>query len=167
MITQDYLKERLDYNPETGIWIWKTHYFKSMIGTRAGSLDCHGYRRIGIDYEEYKEHKLAFLYMKGEWPEIGIDHENTIKDDNSWTNLRKANKSQNNCNRGKQKNNTSGFKGVFFDKRDKSYYAQIRINGKCIPLGRSKDPKVCSQLYIEAQQKYHGNFKNKTLTTKL
>lgn len=65
MLTQDRLKTVLDYNPETGIWIWKLHYFIRLVGERAGRRTAAGYRQIQIDGKQYYEHRLAFLYMLG------------------------------------------------------------------------------------------------------
>ena len=75
MITQEYLKSRLDYNSVTGVFVWiknKSNYVK--IGAVAGGDTGMGYKRIMIDGVNYKSHRLAWLYCYGDLPNM-IDHE--------------------------------------------------------------------------------------------
>ena len=79
-LTQERLKELLHYDPETGVFKWKQERrggeFYSVVlvkvGDIAGSLRSgeRGYRhwKIGVDGENYRAHRLAWFYMKGEWP---------------------------------------------------------------------------------------------------
>jgi len=87
-----------------------------------------------------------------------IDHIDGNGLNNQRENLRSATSSQNGFNRNKQNNNTSGFKGVFFDKRRSNYFAQIRINGKSIRLGTFDDINEAVKAYQEAAKKYRGEF---------
>jgi hypothetical protein len=73
-----------------------------------------------IDYSAltgvlYREHRLAWLYMTGEWPTHEIDHINGDRVDNRFCNLREATASENRWNSRKRVNNTSGYKGVSWD----------------------------------------------------
>ena len=89
MITQKHLKEILDYNTETGIWTWRVNQARRIkIGQRAGTIISDGHRHIGISGKFYKAHRLAWLYMTGEFPKDEIDHINGVPDDNRWCNLR-------------------------------------------------------------------------------
>jgi len=99
MITQDKLKEILDYNQHTGLFTWKKikKYSNRSVGDIAGSLSL-GYVVIGIDKKIYKAHRLAWLYVYGEFPKEQLDHINGNKEDNRICNLREANQSQNNFN---------------------------------------------------------------------
>lgn len=79
---------------------------------------------------------------------------------NQKKNLRLATASDNARNRGKQKNNTSGFKGVSYCKRDNVWRAQIRVFYKDIILGAFKEKELAYKAYIKACKKYHKNFAN-------
>lgn len=100
MITQEYLKERLTYNPQTGVFIWNSSNIKGHVkkGKIAGSKDSRGYIKIQIDRKDYTAHRLAWLYEYGEWPKYTIDHINRIKYDNSINNLRDVTQAENNKN---------------------------------------------------------------------
>ena len=63
-LTQAELKEVLDYNPETGIFIWKkTMNNNAKKGKIAGWVSFYGYIEIRYDNKNYKAHRLAWLYM--------------------------------------------------------------------------------------------------------
>ena len=90
-----------------------------------------------------------------------IDHINGNKLDNRKLNLRYCNYSQNNCNRPKQKNNKSGYKGVYFDKSTEKWIAQIKDNPKLAhskTLGRYNTAEKAAEAYNRAALKYHGEF---------
>ena len=99
-ITQEYLKSILSYDPETGLFTWLVQKgARALVGSIAGTIRNNGYLKINIDKQLYYAHRLAHLYMTGEWPKNHIDHINGIKNDNHWCNLREATYSQNNKNR--------------------------------------------------------------------
>lgn len=70
---------------------------------------------------------------------------------------------QNSYNRGKQNNNTSGYKGVVWCSYGKNWKAQIWHNRKKICLGHYRDIKKAAQAYNDASKKYHGNFSYQNL----
>lgn len=86
------------------------------------------------------------------------DHINGNKMDDRKDNLRDATHSQNNMNKGIQKNNTSGTTGVVFDKRRNKWCAQIKINKKNIRLGYYIDKNNAIKARKEAEEKYFGEF---------
>lgn len=88
MITQERLKELVNYDPETGIFTWKMKRKKSRIGDVAGGLDNHGYIRLGLDWKMYPAHRLAFLYMTGTMPTKFVRYLNGDKTDVRWANLK-------------------------------------------------------------------------------
>jgi hypothetical protein len=103
MLTAERLRELLDYDPETGRFIWrKDHPTAKHIkaGSVAGTKNGRGYWVIGVAGAKYVAHRLAWLYVTGEWPAHLVDHENGDRLDNRFANLREATDSQNNFNRG-------------------------------------------------------------------
>ena len=112
----------MDYDPTTGIFTWRVRRSTmTLAGHKAGYVrEDSGRKRIfiSIKKKKYSAHKLAFLYMIGNIPKE-IDHEDRDSTNNKWSNLREATHQQNCFNRKKRSNNTSGYKGVFFDKKKK------------------------------------------------
>lgn len=104
MIKFDVLKrERLAdlfcYDPESGIFRYRTHAARRVRpGDIAGSVNNQGYRHIRVDGRAYKAHRLAWFYVTGAWPSNLIDHINGDRDDNRFSNLREATRSQNLAN---------------------------------------------------------------------
>lgn len=95
-----------------------------MVGEIAG-YDAGGYRNIRIDGRAYRVHRLAWLWMTGEWPDPECDHINTVKNDNRWFNLRKATRGQNAANRNANSTSWTGQKGVTWDKRNSKWMGTI------------------------------------------
>ncbi len=90
-----------------------------------------------------------------ETPEI--DHKNNDGLDCRRENLRAATFAQNRQNVGKNKRNTSGFKGVFSDGNG-GWRARIRVNGKRLPLGSFDTAEEAARAYAAAAAKHHGEF---------
>jgi hypothetical protein len=89
MLTQERLKELMTYDESTGIFT----RIKSI--QRAGyrvsdKLNVDGYLALCIDYKLYLQHRVAWLYVYGQFPEGHLDHINRIKTDNRIINLRKV-----------------------------------------------------------------------------
>jgi len=155
ILTQERLKELLSYDPETGVFVWvKKPSTKVKIGSVAG-FNSYGYRRIQIGGAAFCLHRLAWLFMTGAFPPNDIDHINMDKADNRFVNLRAVTRSENMHNIEKQKNNTSGFKGVSYFKRSKKWRADIRINNVQKHLGSFPTPEDASVAYLAAQRIYH------------
>jgi hypothetical protein len=135
MITQAELKELLHYDPETGIFRWRHARKNNQIKPWgvAGSITDWGYMQIEINNKGYKSHRLAWLYITGEWPEHEIDHHDGVPSNNAWKNLRLATRKQNQENLGLFRNNTSGYRGV--SKKNKKWQAYVSNNRKKIYLG--------------------------------
>lgn len=156
--TQEHLKSVIGYNPATGEFKKIKCKRTDWIGKIAGTHNRKGYRTVSIDNTPYLAHRLAWLYMTGEWPKANIDHINGIKDDNRFCNLRESNYSQDMHNQGKRKHNTSGYKGVTYNKNAKKWVAQIRINWEMKYLGLFTSPENAATAYNFAAEKYHGEF---------
>lgn len=127
-LDQKTLKYWLRYNPETGNFRWNHVRRKARKHAIAGCLarDSHNkkYIAIGLHKKVYKAHRLAWLYMTGDWPEYEIDHIDRNSINNAWHNLRDVPRSLNQQNRALA--NKSGYRGVV--KRGRRYTA--RLHGK-------------------------------------
>lgn len=159
-LTQDRLKQLLHYEPETGIFTWRVERPRGRIGKPAGTIKRDGYVHIGVDYNRYFAHRLAFLYMTGEMPEPKqhVDHINSNTVDNRWANLRLATSSQNQMNVLMWSSNTSGYKGVSWHKGEGRWRACIRVKGKRKYLGYFDTAEQGYAAYCEAAKLHHGEF---------
>ena len=124
-ITQEELKSTLSYDESTGVFVNIKPKRGVKFGVEAGCVHSNGYRYIMLNRRLYRAHRLAWLYVTGNWPSDLVDHLNGNKSDNRFCNLREASKSQNQHNTGRQKNNTSGYKGVSYDKSRSKWIATI------------------------------------------
>ena len=87
---------------------------------------------------------LGRALVKGEW----VDHINERPWDCRRSNLRLATQSQNQANTANlRRNNTSGFRGVLWDKRRSKWRAEIRIDGRCRHLGYFDIAQEASDCY--------------------
>lgn len=155
------LSEILHYDPNSGVFTWKVKPNRRIkIGDEAGSLTKQGYLKIKISGVDHKAHRLAWLYMTGEWPSNGIDHKDNVKTHNWFANLRPATQSQNMANCGAHRNNSTGFKGVSYHSQSGKWTARIRHNGIRHNLGIFKTPEIAFAAYCKAAKKYHGEFAN-------
>ncbi len=155
-MTSDELKQILDYNPETGIFIWKITIGRAKIGFVAGSIDKGGYIRICKDGKEYYAHRLAWFYIYGKWPNYQIDHINGDKIDNRIENLRDVMEFVNHQNLRKARvDNKAGHLGVGKMDRYQKYFSKISIAGKSIYLGSFETPEEAHQAYLDAKRKFH------------
>jgi len=113
MLTQAKLKTLLHYNPQTGVWTRLRCSARSdLVGKPAGGICGDGYFYIRVDGGRYKAHRLAFLYMTGEWPAGEVDHRNLSRIDCKWKNLRPATRRMNMANTCVRSDNVAGIKGV-------------------------------------------------------
>jgi hypothetical protein len=158
-ITHERLREVLDYNPKTGIFTWKIALSpRANVGGAAGRTDRRGYIRIGIDGKYYQAHRLAWFYINGVWPKNQIDHRNLNPSDNREDNLRDATPSQNGFNRKPHSNNKSGHKGIYWDKREGRWRAEIRIKRKYAFVKYFDDLQDAIIAHSEAAKLHCGEF---------
>lgn len=155
------LRDYLDYDKNNGLFKWKKKSgLKVRIGSVAGTLHPSGYIKIAILGKKYSAHKLAWLYVNGYYPTKVVDHINGIKSDNRISNLRECTKTQNEWNRGLNKNNTSGVKNVSMNKEKKKWHVQIKTDGKRVYSKYFKSFEDAKLAAIEARIKFHGEFAN-------
>lgn len=159
MITQARLKELLYYDMLTGLFFWRVARAKNVkVGDIAGWIK-DGYVCISIFDETYYAHRLAMLYVKGYIPEE-VDHKDLNRSNNRWFNLRDATASNNQHNKGLQRNNTSGVKGVSWSKAFLKWHVRIHFRSKCIHVGYFENIDDAKIAYADAAKIHHKNFMN-------
>lgn len=134
-LTQERLKEVLDYDPETGVFRWKYTEGRAIRGAEAGTIASNGYRVISINNKKHKAHRLAWMFLYRNFPISQIDHINQDRADNRIHNLRSVSALENGRNQKIRTNNSSGFNGVTWNKRDNIWTSGIRINNVRKNLG--------------------------------
>ena len=154
MLTQARLKELLTYDAETGVFT----RIKSV--NRAGrrvsdKTNSSGYLHFCIDYKIYLQHRVAWLYAYGEFPDGHLDHINRIKTDNRLCNLRIVTEFENCQNSTPIKNNL--YPNVHWMAKKKSYRVKVKSAGKAyVRFFKSfEDAKKCSD---EMRKKYKPLF---------
>jgi hypothetical protein len=169
MITQEYLLECFDFDFDKGLMFWKERprsHFETQIaynrfktkyaGKQVGYLNSFGYLTVCLDYKNRTLHRLIYLAFHGNVPK-SLDHANGDKTDNRICNLRPATASENNRNRGKPKDNTSGFVGV--QKNGKKWKASAVTNdGKKLHLGTFATPEEASKARETFCKNNYGEF---------
>jgi hypothetical protein len=173
--TPEFLRQILDYNPDTGSFTWKERtpemftcargqgwacnaWNAKNAGKPASSTHTNGYYQIGINGRSFLAHRVAWAYMTGRWPSRMIDHEDTDRMNNSWSNLREATNSQNKANAPCHADSASGVKGVMWFKQTNRWHVQIQANGKKHHIGFFTDIEAAKQAYNDAATRLHGEF---------
>ena len=168
MITQERLKELLNYNPDTGIFTRLTKVVGKKIGSIAGGIDKDGYIVFSLKYDpnlktkKFRAHRLAWFYTHGFFPKEQIDHINRVKTDNRIVNLREATRVQNMCNYKVITSNTSKLKGVYYDDRStplvKRWMSSIMYSGKTYLLGRFLTKEEAKKAYDSKAKELQKEF---------
>lgn len=159
MLTVEQVREALDYDPETGVFRWRKPSRRvDLLGKAAGCQNSWGYVTVSVGERKYMAHRLAWLYVHGRHPVGQIDHIDGNPSNNAISNLREATKAQNQGNRKKSKSNTTGFKGVTFNKRKNKFQAGIMVNRRHVGLGLYSTAEDAHQAYVRAAKHYFGEF---------
>ncbi len=109
---------------------WKIRRHSIKIGTLAGYF-CGGYRAVRFKGLQFYSHRIIYEMHFGKIPEgFEIDHIDTNPLNNKVENLRVATRSDNVRNIKTPSHNTSGVKGVYWNKDAKKWCAQIGVEGK-------------------------------------
>ena len=157
-LSQDEVKQLLDYNSETGEFFWRKKVGPALKGARAGSIRVDGYTMIGLRGFRIQAHRLAFLWMTGKLPKGLVDHKNGIRSDNRWANLREVTPSQNHMNRSPRRGTSSRYIGVSKHKQTGKWVAQISVNGKSKGLGYFANEIDAARARDKAAKEIYGEF---------
>jgi hypothetical protein len=172
--SQAFLASIVEYNPETGLFQWKTRAPDSFIGSEfrnttkvaanwnsrwAGKLafrksSTTGYWLGAINGHSFAAHRLAWKLVTGRDPNVEIDHINGDRSDNRWSNLREVSRKVNRQNAQRNKNNTSGVPGVCWHKASKMWQAKIGHNYEKIHLGFFKDIQEAAKVRAAAEKEF-------------
>lgn len=156
------VRELFNYDPNDGHLRWKVTRQRINKGDIAGYISkSDGYRYVCFDYNELLAHRIIWLLMTGDWPKSQIDHKNGIRDDNKWINLREATNSQNGRNKGAQKNNKLGVKGISYDAGRNQYRLRMRIKGKDYMIGRYNTLEEAIEWQKLAEEEFNGEYAKK------
>lgn len=154
--TRARLMELLSYDPESGQFRWKVRRTNRAHPGAIAGRTCNGYVRIHLDGVAHSAHRLAWLWMTGEWPILDVDHGDLDRSNNRWSNLRLATRAENRMNSRASKNNTVGLKGVCRNRY--GFQAQIRNNGKTTYLGTFETAEAAHAAYRDASIRIYGEF---------
>jgi hypothetical protein len=156
MLTQQRLKEVLNYDHKTGLFVRNNSNDKRQVGN---VMPIKGYIRIKIDCKLYLAHRLAWMYMTGSFPTAEIDHINGDGGDNRFVNLRDVTRSENNKNQKKSISNTTGITGVHWFKPQNKWRSRICIDNKDTNIGYFDNlfDAVCARKNAEIKHGFHKN----------
>lgn len=156
-LTADRLRDLMLYDQETGFLRWKRNPPRATKDGAAGRLDNDGYRRVRVDRRDYVAHRLAWLYVHGEWPAHQIDHINGDKTDNRLANLRDVPHAINvqNIRRAATGKKSCSLLGAFKHRQTNRWQARIRLKGKVISLGYFDTPEQANAAYVEGKRRLH------------
>lgn len=156
-LTAARLRELLHYDPDTGVFTWRNDQPSRDVkaGDIAGRMRLDGYVSISCDGRSYVAHRLAWLHVCGDWPDLDIDHRDGQRANNAFANLRQASDSQNAQNRAIRSDNSSGFPGVGWHKGKGAWQAKIGINSRRFFLGIFDTPEEAHAAYLSAKARKH------------
>lgn len=167
------LREKFEYDPDTGVLTHKPRagltrgekmFNSRYAGKSVGHPNTSGHLQVGVtgddgEYYLVLVHRIAWALTTGTWPTFDIDHRDTDKANNRFTNLRPCDGSGNRMNTTPRADNKVGFKGVSLTSRsDSRYTAQIQVRGRKIHLGEFTDPAEAARAYDAAAIQHHGDF---------
>ena len=152
--SQERLRELFDYDPDQGQLIRKGKHFQKRNGMRSAP----SYRKTTINYVSYAHHRLVWVWHNGDPGQMVVDHINRDRHDDRIENLRLATHSENRRSSGMFKTNSSGYKGVTFEKTVGRWKAYIYLNNKRKHLGTFPTKEEAAAAYQQAAAEMHGAF---------
>jgi HNH endonuclease len=155
-LTQEHLNTIFEY--KDGELHWKiANNRKVKVGTIAGYVDAGGYKNTKVCGKQLKNHRLIFLIHYGYLPKM-IDHIDGNTLNNRIENLREATPKQNQQNSKLRKNNSSGYRNVYWSKAAQKWQVYCRINGSMKHFGLFNDLELADLVAQEVRNKYFGKY---------
>ncbi len=150
-LTAEWLREV----PETGAFLWKISGFGRTMGKVLGTRIWSGYLIMKVDGTVYYAHRLAWLYVHGEWPNGNLDHIDSDKSNNAIANLRIATSAENAARRPTLRT-IAPSRGVF--PHGVGFVARIHFGGKRHYLGYFPTAESAKAAYEAKAKEIHGKF---------
>lgn len=156
------IRQLLTYDSESGRLFWKLRGKPIWDGRYAGreaatSLNDQGYKQVQLLGVTSRAHILAWAIHHGEIPPEDIDHINGDRADNRIVNLRLATRSQNLCNKRRDRRGSVPFRGVSKGKAGR-FQAHIKLNRKSKYLGTFDRAEDAARAYDDEARRMHGDF---------
>lgn len=170
--TQEFLKECLIYDPDTGFLYWKERPLSHFKDSRSQKIwntknagnqafnndDSKGYKCGGLLGIKWRAHRIVYKLVYGVDPEY-IDHAMGVRTDNRLDKIESVTETYNNRNQKMPSTNKSGVMGVYWNKDMKKWHASIKKNNKKIHLGYFSDLDEAARVRkaAEVELGYHPN----------
>jgi hypothetical protein len=158
MITAQELRRVMRYDPATGQFTNLVRRGPLAPGDVCGSIRKSGYVCIGAAGKLHLAHRLAWLYVHGEFPSGHIDHANGNPTDNRIANLRECTISQNLANARRRSDNTSGHKGVSWHKKNQNWRVRIMTAKRYENVGSFGTKEEAIAAYANRAASLFGEF---------
>ncbi len=158
------INELLRYEQKTGHLFWKKKSGRSAEGQMAGwqtlpPKSKTPYLKVQINKQVFYCHRIAYyLHTQVDPSDRQIDHIDGNGLNNAWANLRLASPVQNRANVGPTLKNTSGYKGVYYNRKNKKWYALFIHEGNRRYIGLFGTPELAYMAYCKAAAELHGEF---------
>ncbi len=162
-LTAETLRRILDYDPQSGVFVWRNPIRKDKVGQIAGGIkaDPNGQKSIRIVLtvdkrsKAFRAHRLAWLHVYGKWPDGEIDHVDHNPLNNAIANLRDVSHQQNMRNQKQYANNQSGVTGLRKSQNGDKWVAEI--SGTYIGTYDTKDAADAARAAAEDDRGFHIN----------
>ena len=154
ILTQELVKRNFEYIDGELYWRYKPPTARNKL---AGWIGNDGHRSIGLMGHTFKAHRMIYIYHHGYLPEY-IDHIDNNPNNNRIENLREASASQNSWNQKKRITNTTGVKGVSWNKKASKWIARCMLNYESHYLGYFDCIEKAEKALIDFRSANQGEF---------